>query len=181
MSHTLICGLTESGKTYFAKSVALEFARKKQAGIVLDPHFSAWPNGFICFANASWFLTEVKQQRSKVIFADEAGDKIGRNSAFDWLGTNARHRGHKVYFLSQFPTQLKPVVRGNCSELVCFKLGEDAAKVLRNDFPHKKLVESIAELKQYEFVRINRFGDLRICKINVVDGQRVAQVVKKIA
>lgn len=142
MSHTLICGLTESGKTTLAQSIAQKLAAKKQNIIVYDPvgtptAANGWPQSAIRFNNEMDFLRHIsKEETGHVhIFVDEAGDLFNLKKEYNfWMLTKGRHMGFQMYVITQRPKLVAPSVRSQCSVAYVFRLRADDMKEVGADY-----------------------------------------------
>jgi DNA helicase HerA-like ATPase len=144
MIHGLIIGVTQSGKTTLAHSMAKEFARKGQAVIVFDPlgtptAANSWPESAIVFNDKAPFLAYMAREdvSHAHVFIDEAYE-IFRHGDPDnyWLLTRGRHYGFQCFLISQRPTMLPPSVRTQCGVAFMFRLAKHDAKEICADFGH---------------------------------------------
>ena len=140
MTHVLICGVTESGKTSLAKMLVENYRSCGVQTLVLDPMMD---NGFTADYHTSdraKFLQTVQASRKCAVFVDESGEMIGRyNDEMFWLATRARHYGHKCHFICQRGQQIAKTVRDQCSRLFLFKVSFDDAKLFSNEFAEIEL------------------------------------------
>lgn len=175
MTHVLIVGMTESGKTSFGKSLAAEYKRKGTGVIVLDPMGDPEWQADVVTKDAALFSQTAERSQSCALFIDESGDEVGRyNDEMFWLATKARHFGHKSHFMTQRPAQLNKTVRDQCRHLAVFCISRDDAKLLSNDFGKEELLLA-NNLGQCEFFYTSRFGSIIKCRIDPVT-KRVDQI-----
>lgn len=161
MTHVLILGMTESGKTTLAKAMANQYKANGTPVIVCDPlHDPGWNADFVT-GDAREFLAVAERNKSCALFLDESGETVGRyNDEMFWLATRARHYGHKSHFVTQRGMQLGKIVRDQCRHLFCFCVSFDDAKLLANEYNKPQLKEAHT-LKQFEYFYTSRFGDLK--------------------
>lgn len=145
--HTLICGVTLSGKTTLARELARAAADAGQNVIVFDPVGTAtagggWPASAIVFDDSAAFFEYV--ERPDVIgahvFIDEAADffSVGDRSNF-WLLTRGRHFYLHVYLIAQRPKMIAPNARTQCGRCYMFRLAVEDADEIGRDFGHSQL------------------------------------------
>lgn len=163
MAHCLILGMTESGKSTFARQLVSEYAKPKggaMPSLVLDPLGD--PNWNKCGAkyvtkDPLKFLKVVFDSRRCAIFCDEAGETIGRYSKeMMALGTRARHYGHNVHFLAQRAVMIDKNIRDQCSTLVCFRVSRGDAQTLCDEYGWDELLQAHL-LEKGEFIQCGRF------------------------
>ena len=142
--HTLIAGVTESGKTTLARSIARELAKRKQNVIVLDPvgtktKGGGWPESAVVFEESTEFWKYIHRDDvgHSHVFIDEAGDEFNLSKRENfWLLTRGRHYGLFVYLICQRPKMVAPSVRGQCSRGYMFRLAWEDANEMSRDFGH---------------------------------------------
>lgn len=160
--HTLILGMTESGKTCLAKMLASQLAQTKQVVIydpILDPRWGKHPNiqkfdeseGFNCF---------LRSNRSSYVFLDEAGEffENGHDLEYSWLGTRSRHWGHSVFFIAQRAMQIPKLIRAQCNHLYLFTSPVTDGKILAEEFNQPTLLECnrLPQLQCYSCSRYSK-------------------------
>jgi len=152
MPHSLILGITESGKTTLAYSLAASYRKRKIPVLVLDPlKASRWKADFIT-DNAEDFLKVVFSNTSCALFIDEAGDMIGKyNDAMNKLATFSRHCGHNAHFICQRAVMISPTIRAQCTNIYLFKQSKKDSEILSRDFVADEL-ENAVNLRKGEFL-----------------------------
>ena len=156
--HSLIVGITESGKTTLCKKLAEKHIEQGYAVLVLTSVFDEWSKGCIVYDDQDEFLRVFWNSKKCFVFIDEGGTTVGRyNEAMDATATRGRHWGHSCYFSAQRATQISATVRGQCSQLFCFAQGTKDAEVLAEEFNNVEL-EKASDLRQGEFYLVRRFG-----------------------
>lgn len=144
MSHTLIVGVTESGKTTLAREIARELATKKQNVIVYDPVGTAtkgggWPKEAKVFTEEAEFWKYINRDDvgHAHVFVDEAGDMFNMSKPGNhWLLSRGRHYGFFVFMICQRPTMIAPTTRTQASTCYMFRLATTDAKAICADWGH---------------------------------------------
>lgn len=165
MPHTLILGMTESGKTALAKKLAEKY---KEAGInviVLDPLTDPSWNADYQTSDPDEFLQVFWQSRKCAVFIDEAGESAGRyDNAMIKTATKGRHWGHNVHYISQRGSMISPTIRGQCSKLFLFNTGLKDAKVHAEEWGKEEL-KNANQLKRGEFYHCDKFDLITLNKL----------------
>lgn len=159
--HSLIVGMTESGKTTLAKYLCKGLAKRGKKTAVLDPLIDVgWETEFQT-NNPGEFLALAKKTRESYLFVDEGSVSIGRfNVPMEWLATMSRHWGHSAFFITQGMTQLGPTIRNNCSRLYLFACSKSIARLAAEEFNQPEVI-SADRLRVGEFFIVSRFDPLR--------------------
>ena len=144
--HTLICGVTETGKTTLAQCLAQadREGKEKLPVLVYDPVDTdtlagGWPNGTIFFDDKNKFLKYLAKFRDAKcsVYIDESADLLGQQDKHNfWILTRGRHYGFNVVLLAQRPKMLAPSVRHQCTRLIMFRVSIDDARIVGQDFGH---------------------------------------------
>ncbi len=157
--HTLIVGITESGKTTLAKKLSKKFVSEGFNVIVLTSVFDEWPVGVIVYDDQEKFLKAFWASKRCVVFIDEGGETIGRfNKSMEQTATKGRHYGHTCFFMGQRATLINATVRGQCSQLFCFSQGSKDAELLAEEWNQPELKEAPL-LRRGECFVVRRFGE----------------------
>jgi hypothetical protein len=160
MSHCLIFGMTESGKTTLAKRLAARYKHNAVPVIVLDSLNDPEWQGDFQTTNPDEFLRVFWSSKRCACFIDEAGDAVGRyNSVMQRTATRGRHWGHSVHFISQRGVQIAPTVRDKCSHIFLLTSSLADSKVHANEWNQPKLLGANA-LRKGEYFHCTRFGQL---------------------
>ena len=167
MTHVLIVGMTESGKTTLAVQLAKSARDQGIPVVVLDPLADPrWQADHIG-SDPVAFLDIAQRSRSCALFIDESAEVIGRyNDAMFWLATRARHYGHKSYFITQRTAQLAKTIRDQCRHLFMFCVSMNDAKIMADEFNREELRKA-NELAQFEYFYISRFGTVEKRRVSV--------------
>lgn len=172
--HSLIIGMTESGKTTLAKSICKGLIAKEQKVAVLDPlHDEGWGEVTFQTSGPAAFLewAKMKENRQAFLFVDEGSIAIGRyNAPMEWLATMSRHWGHSSFFISQSLTQLSTTLRGQCGRLYLFTAAETVNKIAAEEFNEKELRKA-DRLEKGQFYIVNRFTALKKMRIEFDTGE----------
>jgi hypothetical protein len=154
--HVIIAGMTESGKTYLAHSLVKSFRGMGIRTIVLPKPGEKWPADCVTEDKVR-FLAVVKSSQKCAVFVDECGSAIGRyNDEMEWLATQSRHNGHRVFFLMQGGTQVSPIIRDNCGQMFLFRVSPKSAAFWAEEFANDELFNA-CKLPQYHYYRVGRF------------------------
>jgi len=158
--HSLIIGMTESGKTCLAKQMAAAYRARGVGVLVLDPLADpGWETDYIT-SDPDQFIEIFWASRSCAVFIDEAGDAVGRYDAvMAKTATRGRHWGHNCHYITQRGAQLAVTVRDQCSNLFIFCTALNDAKTHANEWNQPELV-NCPTLKKGEYYHVSRFGDL---------------------
>lgn len=165
MPHSLIIGMTTSGKTTLAKKMASDFKRNGFLSMALDPlRDPSWPCDFVT-DDPQEFMNVALTSRNCALFIDESGETIGRfGGDMNKLATRIRHYGHRSIFITQRAQQLDKIVRDQCEFLFLFRVSRDDAKLMAAEYGHDELAEAYL-LQRGEFYFAQRFAPVR--KLNV--------------
>jgi hypothetical protein len=158
MAHTLILGMSESGKTTLGKELSRELKANKRIVLVLDPmNDPGWSADFRT-TNQDAFLEYFWANTECMCFIDESAQMVGRyDILMQETATRGRHFGHSVFFLSQRGAQISATVRAQCRHLYLFASAKDDCKILANEFNKQELLNANA-LPQGHFYHASRFG-----------------------
>ena len=162
--HTLILGLTNTGKTTQAQKLATELQKTSNV-LVLDPFKSSkWSCDFIT-SDPDLFYKVVFSNRSCHCFIDESEKTLAFDKQYNDFATFSRKFGHRFYFIGQRAQQMLKTIRTQCSSIFLFKQHNDDAKLLSRDFCDDALLESHT-LKRGEYIfKANIDSPSRKCKI----------------
>lgn len=153
-----------SGKTTLAHKLANKAKNDGNGVLVLDPLLDPeWMKHGAQFLTDDpvEFLAIAKKNKSCHLFIDEAGNYCGQYAKETWwLATQARHWGHKSYFISQRANMVAKNIRDNCKDLFCFRISPSDAKLLADDFCFRDL-ENAPQLMQGEFFYAPRYGEIK--------------------
>lgn len=165
MPHTLIIGMTESGKTSLAKKLAQEYKSKGIEVLVLDPLGDPGWEVEKVYDDPEEYLEEVFKKRHCALFIDESGEMIGRYSGvMGKLATRSRHYGHNAHFIVQRCAQLDKTVRDQCSYIYLFRVSKKDSETLSDEYCQEAL-KSSATLDKLEFIMLARFKNPRRMKL----------------
>jgi len=158
MAHTLILGMSESGKTTLARNLAKVYKSQGWCVIVLDPlKDPQWQADFIT-ADQDEFLEVFWASRKCMVFIDEGGKSVGQyEKAMQECFTTGRHWGHSCHLIAHKGTQLAPVVRDQCRYLFLFCSSIKEGKLLADEF-NKPELQECNKLLQGEYIHASKFG-----------------------
>jgi hypothetical protein len=172
--HTLICGVTESGKTTLAHKLADFDDRDKRRIIVFDPvltetAFGEWPSRAEIFTDEQKFTRYLVKQAGAdtCVYIDEGGDIFSHSQPENrWILTRGRHLGYSVTLICQRPKLVSPSVRHQTSRLFLFRLAESDLQAIAADYGHSKLNK--ISLDQGDFLVLHS-GHAQIVRANVFE------------
>ena len=130
--HSLVVGITGSGKSRLAKQIIIPgWCRRGYAVLVLDPIGQPWPGAHWVTDDPMTFLDKAKASEKCVLIVDECSTALRGDAkterATRWLATQSRNRGHIAYFLGQRVLQMQPDIRDNCGAAFVFQQNPDNA------------------------------------------------------
>jgi len=156
MSHSLILGMTGSGKSSLAKKLAISFEAKDMRVAVLDPLGYDWPVTFHT-DDPDGYMQYVRSHTRMVLFVDESGEVLKQHDKEkQWLATQSRHFGHSVFFIGQRNIQIPRTMRDQCETFYIFTLNIKDARNLADE-TNKPEIVGVADLPKMTFARVNRF------------------------
>lgn len=160
MSHSLIIGMTMSGKSTLARSLVRESIRQGRECLILDPlDDPAWKKSgaAVVTPDGKKFLEIVFKSSSCNIFVDESGEAIGRFAKeMKKLATRSRHYGHNAHFISQRAVDIDKTIRDQCNYLFIFRVSKKDAETLADEYGYEELLGA-SQLEQGEFIKCGRF------------------------
>lgn len=160
MTHALILGMTQSGKSTLAKKLARGYKANGQGILVLDPLGDDWDCDFKTPEPAE-FLRVVWDSRSCAAFVDEAGDSAGQHDKdMQRTATRGRHWGHRFHYISQRGTMINRTIRDQCTHLFLFGTALEDCKTHAKEWNKPQLLEA-AKFKQGDYFYCTRFGELQ--------------------
>lgn len=136
MAHSLVVGMTMTGKSFLSKMIVKVLKEKYKLPVaVLDPlRDPDWGADFQS-KDQSEFLNYVSTHKNHICVVDEAGTAIGKyDMSALALTTTARHLGHISWLVCHSLTQLNPTLRSNCANLYLFLCGLKQAKTAAEEW-----------------------------------------------
>lgn len=164
IQHRFICGMTLSGKSYYALKYAA--GSKKRAIVLMPPSLKIeaqkWRDiDATVFTEQSAFIRAVERSENALVIIDEAGEYCTlQNKEIHPVITRGRHRGHTVTLIAQRYSAVCPAMRGQTNICVAFRQGNTDAKLMADDYANQDILKAVQSLKEYEYVRFDRFGKL---------------------
>lgn len=181
--HSLIVGVTRSGKTTLATILAREMLARGKKVVVFDPIGGPdWGKGAQVFDNAEDFTHAVRSPEctSAHVFVDESGEILGEGYSREhtWLATRSRHWGHSVYFIGQRAMQIPLTMRTQCTRIYMFTTNINDASIYAEDFNCPAL-RTCNNMAVYHFRVADRFGLYRSLKLVKDKKGRISVVEEK--
>lgn len=181
-NHSLVVGCTGSGKTYLMKRMASGLLNKKQQVIVFTTaDASEWDKRahVIDEIDGLELLLNKRALAGAYVFIDEALDFFDdidkkKHKMCDRLHRKGRHRGFKVFFMTQDYIGVPKQVRRNVKEVYIFSTGSDdiVAKQISREYNGVdtsrfglSLEMLIKNLNDYRFLNFKLGGKVKCCKI----------------
>ena len=167
MPHTLIVGMTTTGKSALGKLLVPRWRRRGYSIAVLDPMKSPeWKADFIS-TDPDAFLVYCKSHTGLAIFVDEGAAALGKAADYNWLTSRARHWGHETHIISQRPQDINTAVRGNCESLFVFNIDPRATELLASDWNEPTLRDASRNPRlQFHFARRLADEGVRIGRVD---------------
>lgn len=153
--HTLICGVTESGKTTLARAICRGLLKKKIPVMVRDPVLGTetagggWgdeshitSNQLQIFEEDEDFFSNIYEARGHHVFIDEAADVFSVGDKDNqWILRKGRHKPTSIsaYLICQRPKMVAPNARTMCSRAYVFRLAADDLTEIGKDFGFSNL------------------------------------------
>lgn len=159
MAHSLIIGMTESGKTTLAKQLAQSYANNGIRVLVFDPMYDdEWVADFQT-ANFDDMIREYEASTKCAVFFDEAGTVSKQHDEFlIKTATQGRHRGHANHYISQRGAMVPKTLRDQCSHLFIFGQSLDDAKTYAREYNSPEIL-TVAKFRKGEYYHATRFDD----------------------
>lgn len=158
MPHGAIIGLTSSGKTFLARSLARGFMQAKFPSkgfrvMALRKRRETWepsecdyqtsdPEEFIKAYQAQARINWENGTHTVAFLELSDADAAKYDKRFRKLFTEGRHDGFRFFYLAQRGAMVHPDVRENCVSLYLFTCGGDAAKTWAEEFCDKELLKA---------------------------------------
>lgn len=154
IGHTLVVGITGTGKTTLVRKLAAELSRNKPV-LVLTPCIDDdWSFASLVSSDLEFFSQVVFANKNCIVIVDEGAEMAGQ---FDKLAvplaSRTRHNGHICFFLAQRPTMINKSIRGNCRNLFCFQVSKDETIELNRLFVNDVVFEA-PSLREGEYIAI---------------------------
>lgn len=136
IGHTLVVGITGTGKTSLVKQLAQRIAGHDRPVMVLTPcPDDGWDFASYKTDDPVEFTRVVMANRNCVVIVDEGAEMAGRyDKETKPLATRSRHNKHTCFFIAQLPKDVNKTIRGNCRNVIAFKLSDEDAKILAKLF-----------------------------------------------
>lgn len=158
-SHTLIAGVSQSGKSTLARMFSRALLEHKKRVVVFDPTlFTAtaggdWGTGAEIYTDPAEFLDALEDPQkvsNAHVFIDEADEIFSHQQKENfWILKKGRHFGLSVWVITQRPKMVAPTVRNQCTRAFLFRLAIDDVKEIAADFGYDGLHKIPLDKGQY--------------------------------
>lgn len=166
MSHSLVVGMTQSGKSTLARILAKGVRASGRKVAVLDALKDPKWNVDFLTDDSGEFLEYAKANRGHLLIVDESATSMNKNDKENaWLATTARHYGHRSLFITHRVTQIDPTIRGNCDKLYVFATGPKDAEIAAEEF-NEPILRKLPNIPKGSFVVVSRFGKPQIMRVD---------------
>lgn len=165
MAHTLVLGVTQSGKSTYSKWVCERLTKKGIETAVLNPYRDP---GWICSSqhmDPSKLLDLCLTPGRRCVFLEEAGDTLDRDPRYNWFTTVGRHAGNQVWVISQRMESLNPTLRNNCVDAVVFASEIGDTKLIANRYREPRLLR-VEKFRPGQFYMVSQFSPLLTGQLN---------------
>lgn len=159
MSHCLIIGQTESGKSTLARKLAVEYGSRGIPSLIYDPiGEDAWKHLGETHSDMEGYIAKAKSVQRHALFIDEAAIAYQENGRkMDILATTIRQWGHRSHFICQRFVGISPTMRNQCTFLYAFNISVKDGKDLADDWNEPQLMEC-HKLRKGEYIALRRLG-----------------------
>lgn len=164
--HSLIIGMTESGKTTLAKILCKKLTDQGKTTIVLDTIYDPGWTATYKVSSAEELSSLMLEEREAYIFIDEGGEVFsdGRDTNYSWFATRSRHYGHSVFFMAQRAILIPKTMRDQCSRLFLFTSSASDGGIHAEEW-NKEILYKCNGLPQFQFFMCDRYGLCKSMKI----------------
>lgn len=164
--HSLILGMTESGKSTLAKLLVAKLTASGKHTVILDPLGDPDWKAKIIVTDPDELSNYITKNTSCYVFVDEGGEVFdnGNERGYNWWGTRSRHAGHSFTFMSQRGTGIPKTVRDQCNRLYLFTSSLDDGDIHASEW-NKPILARCNVLPQFSFYAANRYGMVERYKI----------------
>lgn len=143
MPHTLILGMTESGKTTLAKSLAQKYKSSGVKVLVLDPLSDPGWGADFQTRDAEEFLKVFWASQSCAAFIDEGGTVAGTyDKPMIETATMGRHWGHNVHYMTQRGASIARTIREQCGVLIVFETALETCRDYAKEWNRPEVIKA---------------------------------------
>ena len=156
--HTLIGGITESGKTTLGRILAKQAKKRGIKVLVLTPFGWEDVGADLRTDDQGKFLDTYWKSENCFVFIDEGRQTVGRyNEAMTLTAVQGRHWGHSNFYIVQRLNMLHPDIREQCSQVFLFTSAKASAEAAADEFANDELLGA-PNLNKGHYIRCLRFG-----------------------
>ncbi len=164
--HSLIIGVTNSGKSTLAKKISQIFFSKGINVFIFDPYASSnWSSQSrdFKFSKPDNFIGKINQLKRGVLIIDEAPLLFDDyKNEMNGLMMRGRQQGLKIFLLAQRYKNLPPNSRGNANLVYAFSQSPEDTKLIKLDYPK---CPDLASFQQGEYVALTTFDCSPLTKV----------------
>ena len=166
MTHVLIIGQTESGKTTFARSLVPAYKKAGINVIVYDPLLDPRWNADYISNDLSEFLRTYWNSRQCAVYFDESGEACEQERhEMTKTATRGRHWGHRNHYIAQRSVLIPRTIRDQCTTLVLFNSGLEDCKIHAAEWNEPAIKEQGPFLPAGEYFHKPRMSPARRGKL----------------
>ena len=165
--HSLIVGVTESGKSTLAKALARRAIAQGRPVLVVNPTGERGYTGHITRDPALALDLAKHHLKGAYILLDEAPDYLNaykENAQYLWFLRRSRHQFHSTWIITQRAQLVNRNARSQCTRLYAFAQHQSDADLLAAEWNCAGLRE-LPRLQRGEFMMVKPFSEPEIRRI----------------
>lgn len=178
MSHTLILGVTESGKSTYAKWVCSGLRKRGIKTLVLNPYNDPTWEADEISSDPAYVFWYAQRHLHHAIFLEESGDALQRDPLYDWFTCRARHWGHKSFVITQRLQDVRPALRNNCTQAVVFASETMDCRELASRY-REPILLNVEKFRPGQCIIASQFADALIGQLDWKNKRIIAGPVKR--
>ena len=165
--HSLIVGVTESGKSTLAKTMARRAHSRGRPVLVVNPTGEAGYCGHMTRDPQRALQLAKDNLRGAYIILDEAPDYLNaykENSQYLWFLRRSRHCGHQTWILTQRAQLINRNARSQCTRLYAFAQHQSDADLLAAEW-NCEYLRNLPQLERGQFMEARPFSQPTIRRL----------------